>query len=109
MRAEVTSDVGDFNALVCVHRAVFSPGDGLNSGFSGQRAAAALEALASLHQLPVSAEPQRTLEKENTTTNQHYFVRTYSLTLDIKLEISSTLNLVTLFLPYPERTSCLVA
>lgn len=96
MRAEVTSDVGDFSALVCVHGAAFSPREGLNSGFSGQRAAAALEALASLHQRHVSAEPQRTLEEENTTTNQDYFVRTYSLTLDIKPEISSTVNLVSL-------------
>lgn len=94
MRAEVTSDVGDFHALVCVHGAAFSPRDGLNSGFSGQRAAAALEALASLHQLPVSAEPQRTLQKENTATNQHYSVRTWYLYL-----ISGTMNLVTLFYP----------
>lgn len=97
MRTEVTSDVGDSNALVCVHGAAFGPRDGLNSGFPGQRAAAALEAQASLHQLPVSAEHRRTLEKENITTNQHYCRRTYSLTLDIKLEVSSALNLAALF------------
>lgn len=78
MGAEVTSDVGDFCAPECVHGAALSPRDGLNSGFSGQRAAAALEALASLHQLPASVDPHRTLEKENTTTNQRFSVRTYS-------------------------------
>lgn len=87
MQAEVTSDVGDFNTLVCVHGAAFSPRDGLNSGLSGQRAAAALEALASLHKLAVSAEPQRTLEKENTTTNQYCFLRKSN----VRLKISSRL------------------
>lgn len=87
MRAEVTSDVGDFNTLVRVHGAAFSPRDGLNSGLSGQRAAAALEALASLHKLAVSAEPQRTLEKQSATTNQYCFLRKSN----VRLKISSML------------------
>lgn len=96
MRAEVTSDVGDFNTLVCVHGAAFSPRDGLNSGLSGQRAAAALEALASLHELVVPAEPQRTLEKEETPpTNQYCSVRSFN----IELKISSMLVFV-IFLFY---------
>lgn len=72
MRAEATSDVGDFNTLVCVHGAAFGPRDGLNSGLSGQRAAAALEALTSLHELAVPAEPQRTLEKEEEKKRNHH-------------------------------------
>lgn len=43
------SDVGDLHALVRVHRTAFGPRNGLNSGLSGQRAAAAVEAQTSLH------------------------------------------------------------
>lgn len=84
------SDVGDFNTLVRVHGAACSPRDGLNSGLSGQRAAAALEALASLHKLAVPAEPQRTLEKENTTTNQYLLFEK----VQHRLKISSILVFV---------------
>ncbi len=51
--AAARSDVGDFHALVGVHRAAFGPRNGLNSGLSGQRAAAAVEAQSSLHRLAV--------------------------------------------------------
>lgn len=51
--AEAGSDVGDFNTLVGVHRAACGPRDGLNSGLSGQRAAAAVEAQTSLHRVAV--------------------------------------------------------
>lgn len=50
---ETGSDVGDFNTLVGVHRAAFGPRNGLNSGLSGQRAAAAVEAQTSLHRVAV--------------------------------------------------------
>lgn len=51
--AEAASDVGDFDTLVGVHGAAFGPGNGLNSGLSGQRAAAAVEAQTSLHRVAV--------------------------------------------------------
>lgn len=51
--AEAGSDVGDFDTLVGVHGAAFGPGNGLNPGLSGQRAAAAVEAQPSLHRLAV--------------------------------------------------------
>ncbi len=51
--AEAGSYVGDLNTLVGVHRAAFGPGNGLNSGLSGQRAAAAVEAQTSLHRVAV--------------------------------------------------------
>ena len=51
--AESGSDVGDLHTLVGVHRAAFGPGHSLNSGLSGQRAAAAVEAVTSLHRVAV--------------------------------------------------------
>lgn len=51
--AEAGSDVGDFNTLEGVHWAACGPGDGLNSGLSGQRAAAAVETQPSLHRVAV--------------------------------------------------------
>ncbi|TNN84016.1 hypothetical protein EYF80_005887 [Liparis tanakae] len=47
--AEVGSDVGDLYTLVGVQRAAFGPGSNLNSGLSGQRTTAAVEAQTSLH------------------------------------------------------------
>lgn len=51
--AEAGSDVGDFDTLIGVHRAAFGSGNRLNSGLSGQRAAAAVEAQTSLHRVAV--------------------------------------------------------
>lgn len=51
--AEAGSYVGDFNTLVGVHRAAFGPWDGFNPGFSGQRAAVAMETQTSLHRVAV--------------------------------------------------------
>lgn len=51
--AAAASDVGDFNTLEGVHRAAFGPRNGLNSGLSGQRATAAVEAQTSLHRVAV--------------------------------------------------------
>lgn len=64
--AEAGSDVGDLNTLVGVHWAACGPGDGLNSGLSGQRAAAAVETQPSLHRVTVCSQPQRTLQKLQT-------------------------------------------
>lgn len=51
--AESISDVGDFHTLVGVHRAAFGPGYCLNSGLSGQRAAATVEVETSFHRVAV--------------------------------------------------------
>lgn len=51
--AEAGSDVGDFNTLEGVHGAAFGPGDGLDPGLSGQRAAAAVETKTSLCRVAV--------------------------------------------------------
>lgn len=47
------SNIGDFDTRVGVHGAAFGPWDGLNSGLSGQGAAAAVESQTSLHRVTV--------------------------------------------------------
>lgn len=53
LMAQSSSDIGDFHTLVGVHRAAFGPGYSLNSGLSGQRAAAAMEVETSFHRVVV--------------------------------------------------------